>query len=51
METTIIKCNALDSKARKAISRELIINKDKDLADIHKIVREMLQTPRPEIMF
>ena len=25
---TIIKCNALDSKARKAISRELIISKE-----------------------
>jgi hypothetical protein len=42
VEITIIKCNAQDNKARKAIGRELIISKDKGLADIHKIVKEML---------
>ena len=42
VEITIIKCNALDIKAKKAINRELIISKDRDLADFHKIVKEML---------
>jgi hypothetical protein len=46
VEITIIKCNAQDNKARKAIGRELIISKDKGLADIHKIVKEMLWTRR-----
>jgi hypothetical protein len=40
LEITIIKCNALDSKAREAISREPIISNDKGMADIHMIVKE-----------
>jgi hypothetical protein len=42
VEITIIKCNTLDSKARKATDRELIINKDKGLEDIHKFIKGTL---------